>query len=180
MRLLLLIFAGLFTAVSLSAHGPLYVVNGVVVESIDGIAQNDIETIETLPADEETIAKWGIEASEGVVLVTLRYDSPARFSTEGYSNFTDYLAATVKWPDNMPAERVSLRIIVDETGRTSIEEVLESTSRQFLGRVTKAIEDAPLWEPAQRKGEGVASQHLVNLKLPLYKELPTEPFVIIR
>ena len=169
MRLLLLIFAGLFTAVSLSAHGPLYVVNGVVVESIDGIAQNDIETIETLPADEETIAKWGIEASEG-----------ARFSTEGYSNFTDYLAATVKWPDNMPAERVSLRIVVDETGRTSIEEVLESTSRQFLGRVTKAIEDAPLWEPAQRKGEGVASQHLVNLKLPLHKELPTEPFVIIR
>jgi hypothetical protein len=180
MRLLLLIFAGLFTAVSLSAHGPLYVVNGVAVESIEGIAQSDIETIETLPADEETIAKWGIEASEGVVLVILRYDSPARFSTEGYSNFTDYLVATVKWPDNMPAERVSLRIIIDETGRTSIEEVLESTSRQFLGRVTKAIEDAPLWEPAQRKGEGVASQHLVNLKLPLHKELPTEPFVIIR
>lgn len=124
MRLLLLIFAGLFTAVSLSAHGPLYVVNGVVVESIDGIAQNDIETIETLPADEETIAKWGIEASEGVVLVTLRYDSPARFSTEGYSNFTDYLAATVKWPDNMPAERVSLRIVVDETGRTDRKSVV--------------------------------------------------------
>lgn len=167
-------------ATTLWAQQPLYVVNGRVVESIEAIPQEDIESIDVLPADEETIAEWGIEASEGVILVTLRYDNPARFSAEGYNNFTDYLAATVKWSDNMPAERVSLRIVVDETGRTSIEEVLESTSRQFLGRVTKAIEDAPLWEPAQRKGEGVASQHLVNLKLPLHKELPSEPIIIIR
>ena len=91
MRHLLLIIIGLTTAVSLSAHGPLYVVNGVAVESIKEIPQSDIESIDVLPADEETIAEWGIEASEGVILVTLRYDIPARFSAEGYNNFTDYL-----------------------------------------------------------------------------------------
>lgn len=180
MRHLLLIITGLTTAVSLSAHGPLYVVNGVAVESIKEIPQSDIESIDVLPADEETIAEWGIEASEGVILVTLRYDIPARFSAEGYNNFTDYLIATVKWPDNMPAERVSLRITVDEEGRATIKEVLESTSRQFLSRVTKAIECAPRWEAAQRKGTNVESQHLVNIKLPIHKELPSEPIIIIR
>ena len=180
MRLLLLIFAGLFTTVSLSAHGPLYVVNGVAVESIEGIAQSDIETIETLPADEETIAKWGIEASEGVVLVTLRYDSPARFSTEGYSNFTDYLAHTVRWSDMHPAERVSLRVKVDVEGRATVTEVLDATSRQFLRCVERAIAKAPLWSPAMRDGEAVESLHLVNLKLPINKALAIEPAVILR
>ena len=47
-----------------SAHAPLYVVNGVVVESIEHIPHENIESIEMLPADEETVAKWGIEASE--------------------------------------------------------------------------------------------------------------------
>ena len=64
-HLLLVITLILGTAFTLSARGPMYVVNGTIVESIDHIAQEDIERIDHLPADDETIAKWGLEASEG-------------------------------------------------------------------------------------------------------------------
>lgn len=167
------------TALTASAREPLYVVNGEVVATIEGIPHEDIESIDVLPANEETIALWGLEASEGVILVTLRYDTPARFSAEGRNNFTDYLATTVKWGDKMPAERVSLRIKVECDGRATVSEVLQSTSRQFLKRVQKAIANAPLWSPATRDGKAVESIVLVNLQLPEGKELPVERAVII-
>lgn len=173
--ILLLLGTGLLTA-----REPLYVVNGNIVTTIDDIPHEDIESIDVLPADEETIAKWGTEASEGVIIVTLRYDTPATFSHEGYTNYTSYLANHTKWSNNNPAERVSLRIAVDAQGVVTIDEVLDSTSRQFLKCVTRAISKAPRWSPAQRNGEPVPSIHLVNLKLPANKELPIEYGVILR
>lgn len=162
------------------AYKPLYVVNGAVVDSIEHIPHENIERIDNLPADEDTIAKWGLEASEGVILVTLRYDTEARFNYNEYNNFTEYLASTVHWNDSMPAERVSLRIVVDSTGRATISEVIASSSKQFLKRVTKAIDSAPLWTPAERSGIPVESLHLVNIQLPKGKPMPREMGVIIR
>ena len=153
-------------AIEAYAYKPLYVVNGVVVDSIEHIPHENIERIDNLPADEESIAQWGLGASEGVILVTLRYDTEARFSHNGYNNFTDYLASTVRWEDTMSAERVSLRIVVDTSGKAVISEVISSSSKQFLKRVMKAIDQAPLWTPAQRDGVSVESLHLVNLQLP--------------
>ena len=167
-------------AIEVYAYKPLYVVNGVVVDSIEHIPHENIERIDNLPADEETIAKWGLEASEGVILVTLRYDTEAHFSHGGYDNFTDYLASTIRWDDTMPAERVSLRIEVDSNGKATISEVIASTSKQFLKRVTKAIDAAPLWSPAERNGIPVESLHLVNIQLPKGKQIPREIGVIIR
>ena len=162
------------------AYKPLYVINGTVVDSIEHIPHENIERIDNLPANEETIAEWGLRASEGVILVTLRYDTEARFSHLNYSNFTDYLAATVRWDETMPAERVSLRIVVESSGKATISEVIDSSSKQFLKRVTKAINEAPLWNPAERNGTPVESQHLVNLQLPKGKQLPREMGVILR
>ena len=179
MRRLILTITLLLGTLSLSARGPMYVVNGTVVESIDHIAQEDIERIDHLPANEETIAKWGLEASEGVIIVTLRYDTPAHFVHGTTDNFTTYLAQNVRWSENNDAERVSLRIIVDREGRATISKVLQSTSRQFLKRVEAAIKAAPLWTPAMRDGKAVESIHLINLLLPLGESLPVERGVIL-
>lgn len=175
----ILVIVALLAVFCASAREPLYVVNGEVVASIEGIPHEDIETIDVLPANEDTIAEWGLEASEGVILVRLRYDTPARFLAEGRNNFTDYLATKVKWSASMPAERVSLRIRVATDGRATVSEVLQSTSRQFLKRVAKAIANAPRWSPATRDGNAVESIALVNLQLPQGKELPVERAVII-
>ena len=165
---------------TLWAQQPLYVVNGRAVESIEGIPQEDIESIDVLPADEDTIAVWGLAASEGVIMVRLKFDTPATFSAEGFDNFTLYLANEIKWSESMPAERASLRINVTEEGTVEIVEVLDTTSRQCLKRVTTAIEEAPRWQPAMRDGKAIASLQLVNIQLPLGKELPKDPYVIIR
>ncbi|MBR5595071.1 MAG: TonB-dependent receptor [Alistipes sp.] len=179
LRTAITILATLCT-IEVYAYKPLYVVNGTVVDSIEHIPHENIERIDNLPANEETIAEWGLEAAEGVILVTLRYDTEARFSHLNYSNFTDYLATTVRWEETMPAERVSLRIVVESSGKATINEVIDSSSKQFLKRVTKAINEAPLWSPAERNGTPVESLHLVNLQLPKGKQMPREMGVIIR
>lgn len=181
MRRLSIIFTLIVASLTtLAAREPLYVVNGTRVTTIEDIPHEDIERIDVLPANEETIATWGMEASEGVILVTLRYNNAALFSSEGFDNFTDYLTHFTRWSDTHPAERVSLRIKVDIEGRATIAEVLESTSRQLLKSVSRAIAKSPRWSPATRHGKAVESIHLVNLKLPTNKELPVEPAVIIR
>ena len=176
----LLTFLTLFWASILWAQQPLYVVNGKVVESIEGIPHDDIESIDVLPADEDTIAEWGLAASEGVIVVRLKFDTPASFSAEGINNFTTYLAKQIKWDESMPAERASLRLRITKEGTAEVVEVLDTTSRQFLKRVTKAIAAAPRWQPAMRDGKAIESLHLVNIQLPLGKELPKDPYVIIR
>lgn len=163
-----------------AAHEPMYIVNGEVMASIDHIPHEDIASIDVLPADEEAIARWGQAASDGVYVVRLRYDTPARFVAEGVTNFSDYLARHVGWEASMPAERVSMRVLVDSEGVATIGEVLQSTSRQFFKRVARAVAEAPRWTPAMRDGEAVESLHLVNIQLPVGKELPIEPGIIIR
>lgn len=179
MRCLISLIISLLYTTIVVAQQPMYVVNGVVVDGIDSIPQSDIESIDVLPADEETIAQWGMAASEGVIVVRLIYDTPASFSYEGTDNFTTYLSKHVKWGANMPAERVSLRVTIDTEGVAHVTEVLDSTSRQFLKRVMKAIDEAPRWQPAMRDGKPIESLHLVNLQLPVGKEIPAEQFVII-
>ena len=173
MRTLVTLLA-LLSASALWAQQPLYVVNGRVVESIEGIPQSDIESINVLPADEDTIAEWGLAASEGAIIVRLIYDTPASFSAEGANNFTAYLAKHIKWEENMSAERASLRLNITEDGSIEVVEVLD------LKRVTKAIASAPRWQPAMRDGKPIESLQLVNIQLPLGKELPRDPYVIIR
>lgn len=180
LRSVIVILFTIFCTIEAYAYKPLYVVNGEIMESIEHIPHEDIERIDNLPANEETIAKWGIEASEGVILVTLRYDQNASFHHGDFHNFTDYLASVVRWDDTMPAERVSLRIEVNSNGKASISEVISSTSKQFLKRVTRAIESAPLWSPAERDGVAIESLHLVNLQLPKGKSMPKEMGIIIR
>lgn len=179
MRKLLFILVAMLFLASLSAQRPMYVVNGTVVDSIEHIPHEDIENIEVLPADEQTIRQWGEGAGEGVIIVTLRYDTAAHFNAPPYDNFTDYLAHTVKWSERMPAERVSLRIRVDASGHAEVETVLQATSRALLKRVTKAIANAPLWSPAIRQDRAVESLHLVNIQLPEGKQMETERSIIL-
>lgn len=179
MRKIITFILLLISSSMLLAREPLYVVNGCVVESIESIPHEDIESIDVLPANEETIAEWGDAAGEGVILVRLRYDTPARFMADGEANFSNYLASVVKWGDGMEVARVSLRITIGIDGRATVTEILQSTSRPFLKRVERAIAAAPRWTPAIRDGEAIESTHLVNLQLPEGRELPVERGIIL-
>lgn len=163
------------------AQQPLYVVNGTVTaaEAVDNIPPADIERIETLPADEESIARYGAEAGNGVVLITLRYDEPARFTADA-EGFAPYIARHVTWGDDEPAARVVLRYTVTPEGRTEVTAELEATDKRLRRRVLKAVAEAPDWQPARKNGRPVAAEGVLRIQLPVGKRMPRQVELVIR
>ena len=148
----------------------LYIVNGVETEEIESIPPDDIENIESLPADEETIARYGEKAANGVILISLRYDKPAVF--EAGTTFDEYIAGQVKWDDDEPAARIILRYTVTPEGKAVLAQELESTDNRLKRRVLKALSEAPHWHPAQKNGVAVASEGVLHIQLPKGKRMP--------
>ena len=178
MKRFLLSLLFLFAGPSLRAQPPLYLVNGVPCDEAASIAPDDIETIEELPADEETIARFGQRAAGGVIRIVLRYDTPALFPDS--LPFGRYIARRVRWDDDEPAARVSLRYKVTREGEVVVAEVLEATDGRLKRRVLKALAEAPRWTPATRNGAPVETEHVLTLRLPEGKAMPREPYIRIR
>ena len=127
-----------------------------------------------LPADEQTIARYGTEASNGVILITLRYDTPARFP-EADGSFNDYISEQTDWDDSLPAARVVLRYKITTDGRTVPTDELEATDRRLRRRVIDAVEKAPRWQPAMRDGKPVESEGVLRVQLPEGKKRSAPP-----
>lgn len=182
MKHLLLCLLACLGAASVLAQEPLYIVNGQPVSKleIESISPHDIEKLDVLRADEETIARFGPEAGNGVILVTLRYDAPARFSTADSLSFEEYVAGRVKWAENDPTARVVLRYAVETDGSLAVVEELEATDKRLLRRVRKALEELPRWEPASKNGAPVRSEGVLRLQLPAGRKMPRERYIVIR
>lgn len=164
----------------LSAQEPLYIVNGELREEISSIDPEIIESLDVLPADETTIEKYGPEAGNGVVIVTLKYDVEAQFKSPHYENFAEYIISSVEWQDNDPTAQVVVRITINSSGVPQIESVLQASDKRLLRRVVKAIESSPRWQPATKCGEAVTQHGLIlNITLPIGREMPRERYVII-
>ena len=162
---------------------PLYIVNGKRVSQSEAqdISPRDIISEKMLPADEQTIAKYGAEASNGVVVITLRYDTPARFEIDGQEQrYSAYVAQQVKWGEFDPVARVIVAFKVGADGSVSLREVLESSDKRLQRRVEKVLASSPRWIPAKREGKGVDTDHVLRITLPEGRELPPEPVILIR
>ena len=164
---------------------PLYIVNGEERTEIQSIPPDDIERVEMLPADEETVARYGQRASNAVflatdrlMLVSLRYDTPARFAEA--DSFSDYIADRVRWDETDPTARVVLRYTITETGRAEVDQELESTDNRLKRRVLKALAEAPAWTPATKNGSPIASQGILRIQLPKGRRMPRQVELIIR
>jgi hypothetical protein len=164
-------------ATAQSDREPIYIVNGEVRSSVSDIPERNIEKIETLPADEKTIAQYGDKANNGVVIITLCYDKAATFPVA--EDFSQYIASQVKWRENQPAARFVMRFTVEADGSISEGNVLQSTDKQFATRVRNAVKSAPRWNPATKRGQAVANEHLLIVQLPKGKQLPREPYIIM-
>lgn len=183
MRILRFVILFLFLGVSASAQEfihrpPIYIVNGErwSEERVKAIDPEDIVSNRMLPADEQSVAKYGQDASNGVILITLRWDTPARFEWEGRSvRFSDYIAQQVKWvyPAN-PVARVVIALSIKADGSVVVGEVLEATDKRLLKRVQKALAAPPKWIPAMKDGKGVESEYTLRLTLPKGRQMPRE------
>lgn len=169
----------LAAALPIAAQEPLYIVNGAVREEIRSIPPADIEHVEMLPADEETVARYGEAANHGVMILTLRYDAPAGFEAEGM-DFDAFIASRVKWTATDPPAQVVLRYTVTPEGRVVAGERIEATDKRLLRLVLKAVEEAPLWTPATKNGTPVASDGILRIRLPEGVPMPSERTLVIR
>ena len=177
-RAFLSLLCALFAAVvSAPAQQPLYIVNGEPVTDIASIPPEEIERVEELPADEQTVARYGQQASHGVILVTLRYDRRAAFP--GGESFDDYIARQVQWPDSEPAARVVLRYRITAQGRVEAAELLQATDKRLKRRVLKAVAASPAWQPARKAGRAVESEGVLRVQLPEGKPLPRQMELIL-
>ena len=163
-------------------RAPIYIVNGVRMseEDVKEIDPADIVSNELLPADEQTVAEYGEQAANGVIILTLRYDTPARFEAEGApTSFSRYIADRVKWDDTDPVARVIISFAVAADGSVEVKDILEATDRRLLRRIQKALDEAPKWIPALKEGEGVATDHVLRITLPKGRQLPRERVVLL-
>ncbi len=184
MRIVLKILSSallLATAAVAAARQPVYIVNGQLSDEtrVAAIPPADIERVENLPADEETIARYGEGASNGVIIISLKYDTPARFGVDSLS-LSDYIAQHVRWDADEPAARVVLRYVVGTDGRAVVETELESTDNRLKRRVLKALAEAPAWSPAMKNGEPIESRGVLRIQLPEGKPMPRMRELVIR
>lgn len=165
------------------SEGALIFVNGepMTSEQLAAIPPEDIVDFEALPADEQTVEQYGQEASNGVILVELYYDTEARFEVEGREqSFSDYIASQVKWGEAEPVAQVVISFLVDEQGRVCDFDTLDSSDRRLERRVVKAMESAPQWIPAMKDGQGVARRKILRVTLPKGKPMPRERVILMR
>ena len=157
---------------------PLYIVNGVEMESVRHIPEANIEHIDHLPANEESVAKYGERANNGVIIVTLRYDCEAQFT--GDKSLADYVGERVKWPENWGVARFVARYTIGADGSFQLGTILQSTDHQFRKRVLKVLQSVPKWQPATKQGKAVESEYVLAIQLPKGKAMPKEPYIVIR
>ena len=165
-------------SVSAWAQKPLYIVNGVEMESVQHIPEKNIEHIDHLAANEESVAKYGERANNGVIIVTLRYDREAQFT--GGKALADYVGERVKWPENYGVARFVARYTIAEDGSFHLGDILQSTDHQLRKRVLKVLQSLPKWQPATKQGKAVESEYILAVQLPKGKPMPREPYIVIR
>ena len=162
---------------------PIYIVNGerMTEEEVRAIDPEDIVSNELLPADEATIEKYGQDAANGVILITLRYDTEARFEVDGEeTSFSAYIARQIKWSEMDPIAQVVMKLEVGPDGVAREKEVLESSDKRLLRRIRAALSEAPRWVAASKDGEGITTQHILRITLPIGSKMPHKWAVIIR
>ena len=167
-----------FVSATAQTQTPLYIVNGVEMESVKHIPEENIEHIDHLEADEATVAKYGERANNGVIIVTLRYDKEAKFM--GGTSLADFVEERVKWSENWGVARFVARYTISADGSFRLGSILESTDHQLRKRVLRVLEDMPAWQPATKQGKAVESDYVLSVQLPKGKEMPKEPYIVIR
>ena len=162
---------------------PLYIVNGerMSEEDVKEIDPSDIVSNELLAVDEAVIEKYGHDAANGVVVITLRYDTPARFEVDGEeAKYSSYIAERVKWNEIDGVARVVMSFTVSGDGTVTEKEVLEATDRRLLSRIRKEMKLAPKWTSAKKGGKGITTDHILRITLPIGRTMPRERAILIR
>lgn len=157
---------------------PVYIVNNIERDDVRDIPESNIESVEMLPSDDLSVAKYGERANNGIVVIRLKYDTAASFLSD--TSFEQYVVGHTKWDPRLPVARFVARYTVKENGMLELGDILVSTDSRLEHRIRDVIKGAPGWKPAMRDGKCVESSYVLQVQLPLGKAMPREPYIVIR
>lgn len=166
------------TAYAAAASSPMYIINGreCDAEQMRRIDPSHIVSSEQLPVSDELIARYGQRAADGVIVVTLKYDTPPVFDADGKS-FREWVEDNVEWEDDDPAASVIYKYVVRCDGTAELTELIESTDSRLRTKVVRAVRKAPKWQPALSGGKPVEVEQVLKVRLPRGKRIPRERYV---
>ncbi|MBQ0081411.1 MAG: TonB-dependent receptor [Alistipes sp.] len=175
---ILLILAQVYEASAESQKGTsLYIVNGVVMNNVQSIPEDNIEKVEMLEASEENIAKYGEKANNGVIIITLKYDKEARFLDA--DSLEDFIYENIKWDSRLPVAKFSMRYTILPGGKFVAGKILENTDRRLQPRIMQLLKRKTKWQAATKQGQEVESDYVLNIQVPRGKKMPKEPYIVV-
>ena len=158
---------------------PLYIVDGVPVDSVSNISPDRIVSIDVLK-DSTATAIYGPRGANGVVLVTTKKDNNKEVFThvEEMPRFPGGEVALLKWlsenivyPENASKNGIQglvvVKFIVRSDGAVDDVQVVKSLSPDCDAESVRAVQAMPNWTPGKQNGALVDCYYTLPVQFKL-------------
>jgi len=171
-----------------SVSTPVYVMDGEVVETVEGLDPELIEKIDVIKDPDSDIAKK-YNAKDGVILITTKEAAAAKYSQAdsfekegeifyivedmpkfpgGKPALKTYIYSNLEYPEKAKNQgiegEVQVRFLVNEKGKVESSEILRSTYQGFDAPALKVVNEMPDWTPGMQRGKAVKVWYVVSIK----------------
>ncbi len=149
---------------------PVFVVDGKVVEEVDNIDPETIESISVVKDSESKVVKK-YNATNGVILITTKAktsssanDKPTFNGGDPAIEFPKYLSKNLRYPEVAAKNRISGRVVVqftvDETGQVGDVVAIASIDPDLEKEALRLVRSSPEWTAGKQDGK-------VSFKFPV-------------
>ncbi|MEA3461486.1 MAG: TonB family protein, partial [Bacteroidota bacterium] len=150
---------------------PVFVLDGKkVVEGIDDLDPNEIESISVIKDPDDPLVKK-YNAKDGVILITTKdaaieeeeffvvEDMPQFNGGEPATEFRKYIAENLRYPETAAKNEISGRVIVqftvDKTGKVVDPVVVRGVDPALDKEALRVVNSSPKWTPGMQRGKKV-------------------------
>jgi protein TonB len=173
-----------------SDAGPVYVVDGKVVENIEDIDRESIESMEVYKGYSESPLIKKYNAKDGLFVITTKESAASSKENEmesfekdgeifyivedmpkfpgGTTALKTYVYGTLEYPENAKNKGIEgeavVRFLVTEQGKVENSEVLRSSNQEFDAPALKVVKEMPDWIPGKQRGKAVIVWFVMSIK----------------
>jgi TonB family protein len=173
-----------------SDAGPVYVVDGKVVENIEDIDRESIESMEVYKGYSESPLIKKYNAKDGLFVITTKESAASSKENEmesfekdgeifyivedmpkfpgGTTALKTYVYGTLEYPENAKNKGIEgeavVRFLVTEQGKVENSEVLRSSNQEFDAPALKVVKEMPDWIPGKQRGKAVKVWFVMSIK----------------
>lgn len=173
-----------------SDANPVYLLDGKVVEGVDNLDPDLIESISVYKDSNDPLVKK-YNATDGLILITTKEaaasnkESEETFVKNGEVFYVvedmprfpgdlpamkSYIYSNLEYPENAKKEGIEgsviVRFMINNKGKVVHSEILRSTYQGFDAPALKVINGMPDWTPGKQRGKPVNVWYVISIKFP--------------